>query len=388
MRIYYVSGSPLPSTEASGVNVMRMCDALAGLGHEVTVFARRNGAGGDASSVLRTYGIRNPVRLQLLSEAEGVFRHLRYAHAVRSALRTLPPPDLFYGRHADAMVAANLTWPAVPMAYEIHGITRGLLRRRLEHWLFGRPSFLSAFAISEALISDFRATHRRFAAADITLARDAAAVDLDPPALTQPLGGRPGARKVGYAGHLYPGKGMETVSALARRLPQHDFHVVGGKPDDLRKWRSRTAGLSNLVFHGYVEHVHVPAYLAAMDVLLAPPQAVTHSAAGRDIGRWMSPLKVFEYMAAARPIIASDIPAVREILRDGETALLAPPRDIEAWMAALQRLEDAALAQRLARAARADLLARFTWEARAEAVMRHLQQRLAGGKEGSGPVEA
>jgi glycosyltransferase involved in cell wall biosynthesis len=139
--------------------------------------------------------------------------------------------------------------------------------------------------------------------------------------------------------------------------------------------------LTNLKYHGFVEHTQVPAYMAAMDVLLAPPLPVTRSAGGRDIGRWMSPLKIFEYMAAGRPIVASDIPAVREILRDGVTALLVVPHDVEAWVSAMQRLEDATLAGRLAGQARADLVERYTWSARARSVVEHLQRRMAAIKQ-------
>src|SRR3712207_8244343 len=52
-------------------------------------------------------------------------------------------------------------------------------------------------------------------------------------------------------------------------------------------------------------------FRSRFDLLLAPPAARVSSAAGREIGRWMSPLKVFEYMAAGKPILASDIPALR-----------------------------------------------------------------------------
>jgi glycosyltransferase involved in cell wall biosynthesis len=184
-------------------------------------------------------------------------------------------------------------------------------------------------------------------------------------------------RRIGYVGHLYPGKGIETVAALAQRLPEYDFHVVGGRDTELATWRARTAHSPNLIYHGFVAHRQVQSYMAAMDVLVAPPLPATQSASGLDIGSWMSPLKIFEYMAARRPIVASDIPVVREILRDGVTALLVAPHDIDAWVAALRRLDDRDFAEQLARQSRADLAERFTWTARARAVLEHLAQRQA-----------
>jgi glycosyltransferase involved in cell wall biosynthesis len=82
--------------------------------------------------------------------------------------------------------------------------------------------------------------------------------------------------------------------------------------------------------------------------------------------RHTSPLKAFEAMAAGRPLAASDLPSSREVLRDGETALLVPPGDAGALAAALRRLlDDGALGARLAEAAWRDAAA-YSWDARAK----------------------
>jgi glycosyltransferase involved in cell wall biosynthesis len=89
-----------------------------------------------------------------------------------------------------------------------------------------------------------------------------------------------------------------------------------------------------------------------------------------DISAWMSPLKLFEYMRRCKPIIASDLPVLREVLRDGENALLVAPTDPEAWRAAILRLlHDAGLRQALGKSARRDFREHYTWERRAEKVL-------------------
>lgn len=385
MRIFYLSGSLLPSMEASSVNVMRMCDALARNGHDVTLFARKNGTD-DVASVLNRYGVSGKVRLVLLGDSGPAHEHnpltrwaaynknVRYPLQVGQYVRRLPPPDLIYGRHLyTAMVVARIL-PAVPFAFELHRVRGDRFGRLAERWLFRRRNFLGAAVISEALGADYRDLHGDLEALHLFLARDAAD-ELQHALQPSSIGGRPGARRVGYVGSLYPGKGMETVAALAERLPEMDFHVVGGSVGDLAKWGDRTAHLLNVIYHGFMDNAQIPAYLAAMDVLLAPPRLVTRSVTGRDMGRWMSPLKIFEYMAAGKPIIASDIPVVREILQDGVTAMLVPAEEMEAWVQALRELENPDLARRLASAAQADLTQRFTWTARARSVVAHLRQR-------------
>jgi glycosyltransferase involved in cell wall biosynthesis len=87
----------------------------------------------------------------------------------------------------------------------------------------------------------------------------------------------------------------------------------------------------------------------------------------------MSPLKVFGYMAAARPLICSDLPVLREVIEDGRNGLLVPPADPDAWAAALKRLlEDRHLRDRLATAAHADFLSHHTWRQRASRVIEGL----------------
>lgn len=397
MRIYFLSGSLLPSMEASAVNVMQTCDALAQDGHEVTLFARRNGTD-DVDAVLQRYGVRTPVRLVLLGaptpprelwirKGDGFDRNVRYPLAVQRALRRLPPPDLLYGRHVYSMVLASLAMPAVPMVFELHQVRRSRAGRWAERWLFRRPAFIGAAAISEALIADYRTLYADLDGLELFLVRNGAD---GPRGQLRPVspGGRPGVRRVAYAGSLFQGKGMETVAALAARLPEIDFHVVGGTAADIAHWRTRTYGIRNILFHGFVDNAQVPAFLAAMDVLLAPPRIQVNPMTGRDFGRWESPLKIFQYMTAGKPIIASDIPIVREILEDGVTALLAPPDDVDAWVAALRRLDDPAFARRLAATAQADVARRFSWANKARTIEGQYRRRRHAARRASAKYES
>ncbi len=87
----------------------------------------------------------------------------------------------------------------------------------------------------------------------------------------------------------------------------------------------------------------------------------------------MSPLKIFEYMSHGKPIIATDLPVIREVLEHDRNALLAPSGDLNAWEHALRRLvEDPALREHLGGGARKDFEARYSWGARSQAVLEGL----------------
>ncbi len=378
MRIAYVAGTALPSRVASAVNVLKMCRSLAAAGHEVTLYAR--GRQADAAAVFDAYGLER--RFDLVLRAPPGLRltkNLLYPAQVAREMARRPPPDLLYGRHAYALACAAIAadrGAGPPFAYEAHALPMRPLRRAAEAWLFRRPRFSLLVAISRALAEDYGARFPALAGRKVLVAHDgadpagAAAGAVAPLA---PWPGRRGVPQLGYVGHLYPGKGMETVAAVAALMPECDVHAVGGTERDLAHWRGRCGGQANLRLHGFVPHGEVPGWLARFDLLLAPPAERVSSAAGREIGRWMSPLKVFEYMAAGKPILASDIPALREVLRNGETALLLPPNEPEAWAAAARALlRDPGRAAALGARARAAFLAEYTWDARAARILAHL----------------
>jgi len=378
LTIAYFSGSIIPSRAANSVHVMRMCAAFAETGCEV-VLAAIEGDRTLAGDDFETYGVAPRFRIvKHAMKSGGILARLRYARAAPILVRREIEPDLVYGRHLLSLSVAS-RW-GVPVIFETHQAP-SRLERLVERRLFRRPNFARLVVISEALRDEYRRCHPDLPAHRILVAPDAA----DPPAddaTTDDAAAvsirRAGRLQVGYVGHLYPGKGMEMVAALARHMPDVDFHVVGGTETDLARWRAGGNGNggngSNLVFHGHVPAVRTEGYRRAVDVLLAPYQPVVRSAGGRaEIGRWMSPLKIFEYMGSGRAMIVSDLPVLREIVTDGETALLARPDDVDAWVAAVERLRDPTLRQELAERARAQLVARHTWARRSTDVLAGLK---------------
>src|SRR5439155_12156466 len=121
----------------------------------------------------------------------------------------------------------------------------------------------------------------------------------------------------------------------------------------------RAGLLGRAVFTGLVPQEEGPRHLAAMDILVAPH--VPNADGSRFFG---SPTKLFEYMAMGRPIVASRLEQIGEVLEDGRTALLVPPGDEEALARALLRLVDeAGLRASLGAAARSRVVERHTWRA-------------------------
>jgi glycosyltransferase involved in cell wall biosynthesis len=347
---------------------MKMCNAFAGGGHDVTLFAYRVGKDVDVHAyygVKRPFSIR-PLPLVPLPGLKRLTRALAAAHGVRR----LPPPELIYGRDLYSLLAAVGT--SVPVVYEAHMPPQTRSDARLVKRLLDAKNVVRLVVISDALAQRFTALYPALSPSRVVVAHDAA----DEPsfdASSAPLEwhGRPGVAQIVYAGSLLPGKGAELVVALARKLPQYDFHLVGGSEEDVRKIRAESGGQhGNLFTHGHVAHQRVAEYLRRAQIALLPSQQRVIVSSGADIGEWMSPLKLFEYMACRLPIVASALPVMREVLVDGENALLVPAGDLDAWTHAVDRLAaDAALRERLASRAFEDFHERYTWAKRSERVL-------------------
>jgi glycosyltransferase involved in cell wall biosynthesis len=367
VRIAFISPDYFPSRSAESIHVVKMCEALAGHGHQVTLVVPARTPEPLTPELLAShYGVRLPFPVVKLPypDTRGVAR----IFGARAALycRRLGV-DLVYGRCLNGVWLCALL--GMPVMYEVHtaverarGLSRWMRSRLLRH-----PRLVRLVVISDALRLHFQESHG-VPPARILVAREAADAAEAGDAPDVALAGE--GMRVGYVGHLYPGKGMEVVVELARGCPWAAFHVVGGEESDIRYWKEQWPGLDNLVFHGFVPHGLTAGYRQACDVLLAPYQSRISDSSGGDISRWMSPMKVFEYMASGKAILASSIPVVEEVLVDGETALLCDPENVEAWRAALLRLRDepdfrAALGER----ARAAFLREFTWPKRAEKVL-------------------
>ena len=177
----------------------------------------------------------------------------------------------------------------------------------------------------------------------------------------------------GYTGHLYRGRGANHMLALAALLPEVTFLLVGGDPEDVSILRAKASqlSLSNVILTGFIPNANLPIYQAACDLLLMPYQKEVAASSGGDIARYLSPMKLFEYLACGRPILSSDLPVLREVLNP-HNAVLLPPGDLNAWVAAIHDLcagpnHRAELGER----ARIDA-SRYTWEERAGRVLEGL----------------
>jgi glycosyltransferase involved in cell wall biosynthesis len=373
MRIAAISNSRVPSATANSIQAMKMCDALAQIGHEVRLLVPAEQARDDGPDLDQHYGIVHRFEVEWLPSRRGL-RRLDFVWLAARRARAMGAELIYTWLPQTAAIEA---WWGRPVVLEMHADVAG----RFGAWWLGQALrsprtrlLVTTAALRRALE---RSTRMSFDDDAVQVAPNG--VDLEryenlPDAVSARAALRlPEGATIGFTGHFYAGRGVEMLFELARGLPQLRWLWVGGTSEAVKLWRDRVeaAGLSNVTLTGFVDQNRLPLYQAASDVLLMPYQRSVAASSGQDIAEVINPMKMFEYMAVRRPIITADLPVIREVL-DETRAVFCAAGDVDGWRRSILELaEDSDRRRRLAESARREV-ERHTWIRRAERAVENL----------------
>ncbi|HEY3345319.1 MAG TPA: glycosyltransferase [Anaerolineaceae bacterium] len=379
MKIACIATSQVPSSTANSIQLMKACQALAQNGHSVTLLLPDVPQTRPADPAERgweylapRYGLEQRFDIEWIptdlrwKRYDLAWKALARARSLRAGLvytwlpqagvlaLALGMPTLLEmhdrptGNLGPLIFQLFLRWPGVKRVLPITQALQRCLERDY-HFVF-RPG--------QAVVSPNGADLERYAGLpDAPAARRELELPEQPTAI--------------YTGHFYAGRGMDVLIGLAMRFPQVHFLWVGGQAEDVNHWKQRLekARLQNVTLTGFIENQRLPLYQAAGDILLMPYEQAIAGSSGGNSADICSPMKMFEYMAAGRAILSSDLPVIREVLNE-QNAVFCPPGDPQAWQDTFAALLGApARQQMLGLQARLDA-PRYTWRAREERALK------------------
>lgn len=391
-KLIYIANARLPTEKAHGYQICKMCEAFAQNGLDVLLLhpsRHQPNSRLQTASMFNYYGIEPAFKIERLPNwdvvilkqfiPEKAFALLFFTHAFlwgfyAAWVASREKADLYYTR--DIPVAFWLVRLGLPTVYEAHAVPKRV-QRQLLGGLIREKALQRAIVLTSFIKKEL--VEIGFPAEKIIVQPDAVDLSLfadlpDKQACRKRLGLPLDRPIIGYIGRfrtMEMEKGIpELVEAMAHLPPIEGKEplllCVGGPMDAVPAYRKIARRFQvpehRLQFGDRVQNYHVPYWISTFDLAVAFYPNIEHYV------YFMSPLKLFEYMASGVPIIASDLPAIREILRHGENAWLVPPGDPQLLAAGInQLLGDRALAQQLAKQAREDVQS-LTWQKRAQVI--------------------
>lgn len=367
MRLVYIANLRLPTEKAYGVQIAKMCEAFADIGQEVRLLHPYRKNPNIKQDLFSYYSIKNNFSNKVvavkdfylpgfLDKISFVIKNYLSAKAlVREALKE--GADIYYTR--DERTAYILNKKDKNVVFECHRFSNN--KKHLY------PRFKKIVAISQGLKYDLEKCGVKNSS--ILVASDG--VDLKEFNISTP---KEEARKslelpqdkkiIMYTGHLFEWKGADTLLRVAQTTEDNILFVfVGGTDRDVSDFKKRAERLGNVLVLGHKPHKDIPTYLKAADILVLP-----NSAKEEISSLYTSPLKLFEYMASGRPIVASDLPSIREVLGDQNSVLFKPDDPASLADGITKILDSTVFAESLARKAFEDVQG-YTWQKRAQKII-------------------
>lgn len=388
MRLAYLDPHAVPGECPEALQILYTVDALGSLGAQLALVTPRPPNTTPEAHTILGHALSANVELRHLEPCRGVWRWLRsnqpfYRRAI-AVLKTLG---------VEAVLVRNLKMaeqllrhaPEIPLFFETHELFAQSYREAHSPLSLRERRKLAALVRREAFV--YRSARGLIVLTSLLLEDIRQAYGVETPAVVAPDGVDLEQARAPvspapqdkpcllYLGSLHPWKGVETlIRALPHVLPPAELHIVGGNAPRIAELRRLAAELNvtaRVVFHGPVEPQRRFEYIHRADICLLP---LTDTGLG---ARYTSPLKLFEYMAAGKPIVASDLPSVRQVLTSEHNALLVPSGDAQAFAQAITRLlRDQGLRNRLGAAAKSRVQY-FTWRARSDTIQRFIAVRIA-----------
>lgn len=365
-KIIYIANVRLPTEKAHGIQIMKMCQAFANAEHDLTLVVPRR-KNQIKESVWQYYAQKPNFKIEYLKITDfmkivipRISFYLQGRSFLKSALRYLKnkEADIIYSR--DLFFAKRLSYFNKNVFYEMHRLPRSFNKNDLKKV---KGIIAITKGLKNALIEKGISKDKIIVAPDgvdleefnINVSKKEAREKLSLP-LDKKI--------VVYAGLFDKWKGYLTLLEASKFFDREvKLVMIGGTKEQVKKLKEE---YPTVIFLGYLPYTDLPINQKAADVLVLP------NSGKEGISKyWTSPLKLFSYMTSQRPIIASDLPSLREVLNENNAVLVIPDNSKRLAKGIKETLKNTDFSVKISRQAYKDVQ-QYSWQKRANNILKFI----------------
>ncbi len=373
--LYYLSYGEFPSKKAHSIQMIQMCDAFVQSGVETTLLHPSYGNGGvNFDCIAEYYGVTNEFDIKTIPSFSGKNSIPNVPTSGEVLITAWLGGNLIRGKiSSDDIIFSRYTVPT----WGILQICRALPKHRRPLVIFEQHKELNnhplitdnfyqlvdgviftANAIRRPTIKKYKLDNQKTAVYPNGVNLEAYD-QISKSDARQELGISRSEDVVMYTGHLYPGKRVEDLIKAAKKL-EAQVYIIGGYEEDVNRLKSNYPNIQNVTFTGFVPPNRIPKYQRATDVLVVTSDPDSE---------YYSQIKLFEYLAAERPIVATRTPTFEEVMEDGVHCQFVQPGNINQLQETITNLlENKKTSKDMGRNAR-ELAEEYSWNNRAGQIL-------------------
>jgi hypothetical protein len=318
MKIHYLATSNVPSRTANALQIVKMCESISKLGHSISLLTPNLKT--QNMSLKKYYDLKHNFELikigKLKENIIGLNNILIPLDLVLKSL--ILGCDLIITRNSFiSLILIILRKKHILELHDDLNVSGNLISKIFKLFNLLNSSSINKVIFISLNLKKFITTKYNYKNKNFEILHDATEIKNDD---IKVFNGE--KLNIGYFGSIYKSRGINLILDLARLDKKNNYYIYGGTKNDMEKLINRNR-LKNLVLKSQIPYAMVKKEIIKMDVLLMPyTKKTTISGDHGNIIKFMSPMKMFDYLGAAKIILSADIPVLREILIPNYNSIL------------------------------------------------------------------
>ena len=327
-KIYYITYSSIPSSLPSSLQIIKVCENLSRNNFKITLL--KPGTGDKSISIKRFYGLKHNVKIKefkrFKSFPQGFYFYLYSFYCLFFILKKNNSVTIT----RNYFICYLLLLFKKDVILEIHHdiIVEGRVTKFILKNLnfFNRKNLINIIAISNSVknlfVDKFKVNPKK-----IKVLPSGSSIRIN----QLPKISYNKRLRIGYFGSISPSKGINTLIKLSKIDPNNDYYIFGGDKKDIQRFQIKNLN-KNLFFIQYIPYAYLAERMIKMDILTLPYTKIIRSSGSVDeISKYISPLKLFDYLAVGKIIISSDLKVLREVIGTKNAYFIKNYENIFEW---------------------------------------------------------